>query len=197
VKVTVVVIASLIAGYILGKMGVKVGELYELTLYLLIFIIGFDIGLHGRWADIKKSLSVKSLLLPIATLIGSLIGGVIGGIILNIPLKWAIPVVAGVGWYSLTGPILAQYSAFYGIIGFLANFLREVFTVILYPFFANMFGKEPSISIGGATTMDSTLPIITKFGGKEITMIAFIHGFILSLIVPVIVPFLASIAAGG
>jgi len=34
--------------------------------------------------------------------------------------------------------------------------------------------------MGGATTMDSTLPVLVKFGGREVTVLAFIHGFILT-----------------
>ncbi|WP_456326700.1 LysO family transporter, partial [Palaeococcus sp. (in: euryarchaeotes)] len=37
-------------------------------------------------------------------------------------------------------------------------------------------------------TMDSTLPILVKFGGTEITIIAFIHGFILTALAPFLIP---------
>jgi len=192
VKFTILVLISLSIGFILGKLGINPGNSYEVSLYILIFIIGLDLGLNTKIKDFKKVLSHKTIALPFSTLIGSIIGGALASLVIDIPLKWSLAISAGVGWYSLTGAILAQYSPIYGVIGFLTNFIREVFTVLSYPMLAKIFGKEPSISIGGATTMDSTLPIIVKFGGKEAGVIAFIHGFLLSLLVPIIVPALTS-----
>lgn len=96
-------------------------------------------------------------------------------------------------WYSLTGPpLIAQYSAVYGTLGFLANLTREMFTVLLYPPLAiKRVGKEAAVSMGGATTMDTTLPpLMTKFGGSEVALIAFVHGFVLTALVPFVVPFI-------
>ncbi|AFK22663.1 lysine exporter LysO family protein [Pyrococcus sp. ST04] len=196
-KFMIAVIIALISGYIAGKFGINAGNLYEIALYILVFIIGLDIGMNGKLKELQKNLSWRGLLLPIATLIGSIFGGVLASLILNLDIKWVIVASAGVGWYSFTGPFIGQYSAFYGVVGFLSNFLREVATVVLYPTLSTKLGREVTISIGGATTMDTTLPIIVKFGGKDITMLAFIHGFILSLLVPFLVPLLATLAAGG
>jgi len=49
--------------------------------------------------------------------------------------------------------------------------------VILYPIAAEKISKEPLVSIGEAMTMDTTLPIIRKFGDSETAVVAFIHGF--------------------
>ncbi|MEM4521378.1 MAG: LysO family transporter, partial [Candidatus Bathyarchaeia archaeon] len=40
------------------------------------------------------------------------------------------------------------------------------------------------IAIGGATAMDTTLPIITRFCGQDSIIIALTSGFILTLIAP-------------
>jgi len=50
--------------------------------------------------------------------------------------------------------------------------------------------KELAVPMGGATTMDTTLPIMTKFGGSEVALIAFVHGFVLTALVPFVVPFI-------
>lgn len=184
-------------GWIGGKVGIKAGNLYEWALYVLIFVIGLEIGLNGRISELRDKFNAKILLMPLLTLMGSMVGGVLIGIILTIPIRWSVAIASGVGWYSLTGPVLAKYSEFYGVVGFLANFLREIFTVLFYPTIARIVGKEVAISIGGATTMDSTLPVIVKFGGRDVMIIAFVHGFILSLIVPILTPTLASLAARG
>ncbi|AEC52201.1 hypothetical protein PNA2_1286 [Pyrococcus sp. NA2] len=190
---TIIVLIALTIGFILGKLNINPGNSYEIALYALIFVIGLDLGLNAKISDIKRTFSTRVLMLPFATLLGSIIGGAIASILAGISMKWALAISAGVGWYSLTGAVLAQFSPLYGVIGFLANFLREVLTVITYPILSERIGKEVAISIGGATTMDSTLPIIAKVGGKEVSVIAFIHGFVLTLIVPVIVPMIASL----
>ncbi|CAB50279.1 lysine exporter LysO family protein [Pyrococcus abyssi] len=191
-KFTVIILLALSLGFILGKLGFDPGNSYELALYALIFVIGLDLGANAKAEEVKKAISHKTLALPIATLLGSIIGGIVSSFIVGLPLKWALTISAGVGWYSLTGAILTQYSPVYGVIGFLANFIREVITVTAYPILARILGKEVAISIGGATTMDTTLPLIVKFGGKDAGIIAFIHGFLLSLLVPILVPTLAS-----
>jgi len=37
--------------------------------------------------------------------------------------------------------------------------------------------------------MDTTLPIIQKYAGDEAAVVAFVHGFILSALVPIFVSF--------
>ena len=51
------------------------------------------------------------------------------------------------------------------------------------------FGKLAPICAGGATTMDTTLPIITKFSGSEYVMVALFHGIIIDFSVPLWVSF--------
>ena len=184
------VLASLFAGMVIGHFyAPNFGNLYEIMLYLLILIIGIDLGQTFRLKEIKRlgRLAVK---LPAATLAGSLLGGLAASLLLGIELKWGLAVSAGCGWYSLTGPLIGQYSAVYGTLGFLANLTREIFTVLLYPLAIKKIPRELAVSMGGATTMDTTLPLITKFGGSEVALIAFVHGFVLTALVPFVVPFI-------
>ncbi len=181
------VLAALMAGLITGKVfSPDFGNLYELMLYTLILFIGIDLGMSSI-SEVRK-VSKFVVLLPFSTMLGSLLGGVAASLILGISLKWGLAVSAGCGWYSLTGPLIGQYSAAYGALGFLANLTREIITVILYPIAAGKIAKEPLVSIGGATTMDTTLPIIRKFGGSETAVVAFVHGFILTAAIPFILP---------
>jgi uncharacterized membrane protein YbjE (DUF340 family) len=184
------VLTALIAGMAVGHFyAPDFGNLYEVMLYLLIFIIGIDLGQTFRLREIKRlgKLAVK---LPLGTLAGSLLGGLAASLLLGIKLRWGLAVSAGCGWYSLTGPLIGQYSAVYGTLGFLANLTREIFTVLLYPLVIKKVPKELAVSMGGATTMDTTLPLITKFGGSEVALVAFVHGFVLTAVVPFVVPFI-------
>ncbi|ANF22981.1 lysine exporter LysO family protein [Thermococcus piezophilus] len=184
------VLTSLFVGILVGHFyAPDFGNLHEIMLYILIFLIGIDLAQSFRIKEIRK-LGKLALKLPLGTLAGSLLGGLAASLILGIDLKWGLTVSAGCGWYSLTGPLIAQYSAVYGTLGFLANLTREIFTVLLYPVAIKRIPKELAVSMGGATTMDTTLPIMTKFGGSEVALIAFVHGFILTALVPFAVPFI-------
>ena len=184
------VLASLIAGMAVGHFyAPDFGNLYEVMLYLLILLIGIDLGGSFRLGEIRKlgKLAVK---LPLGTLAGSILGGLVASLLLGIGLRWGLAVSAGCGWYSLTGPMIGQYSAVYGALGFLANLTREIFTILLYPLAIKSIPRELAVSMGGATTMDTTLAIMTKFGGSEVALIAFVHGFLLTALVPFVVPFI-------
>ncbi|AMQ19422.1 lysine exporter LysO family protein [Thermococcus peptonophilus] len=187
------VLGSLVLGLLTGHfLGLDFGNAYEIMLDLLILLIGVDLGMSLNAEELKK-LGKKSLILPTETLLGSLLGGAVGALMLGINVKWGLAIGAGCGWYSITGPLIAQYSAIYGAIGFLSNLLREILTIILYPILIKWIPPEKAVVMGGATTMDTTLPIITKFGGRKTTLVAFAHGFILTAVVPFVVSFILSL----
>ncbi|AGK61621.1 hypothetical protein Asulf_01647 [Archaeoglobus sulfaticallidus PM70-1] len=166
-------------------------EIVQIVLIAFIFLIGLDMGLmESRMEKIKRSWKLGGLV-AVGTVTGSLIAGLVIHLILKVPLSIALSVCAGMGWYSLTGPFLSKtLGAFAGALGFGANFLREVLTFISYPKFRD---KTSAISIGGATTMDTTLPLIAKFSDSERALIAFIHGFFITIIVPVLLSILVEV----
>lgn len=187
---TVLVLIALVLGFIVGRLAnIDFGNMYELMLYIQILLIGIDLGKSSGLRGVRQ-VGKFGFLLPLFTIIGSLLGGIIAFIVLDIPLKYALAIASGMGWYSLCGPILAKYSAVYGVMGFLVNLAREIFTIIGYSFIIKKFPKDMALTIGGGTTMDSTLPIIVKFGGKDIMILSFVHGFILTLLIPFITPFI-------
>ncbi|WP_297512867.1 lysine exporter LysO family protein [Thermococcus sp.] len=187
------VLASLTIGTLVGHFfSPDFGNAYELMLYVLIFMIGMDLGMNFNAEELRK-VGRKALVLPFLTLTGSILGGLLASLILGIEPRWGLAIGAGCGWYSLTGPIIAQYSAVYGAVGFLGNLMREILTIMFYPIAIRKIDPEKAVVIGGATTMDTTLPIITKFGGREVALVAFVHGFILTAVVPFLVPLILSL----
>ena len=187
------VIASLTLGIAVGQVySPDFGNAYEITLYVLIFLIGMDLGLNFNGEELRK-LGREALTLPIKTLVGSILGGLVASLLLGIEPKWGLAIGAGCGWYSLTGPLIAQYSAVYGAVGFLGNLMREILTITLYPVAIRRIDPEKAVAMGGATTMDTTLPVITKFGGRKVSLVAFVHGFILTSVVPFVVPLILSL----
>jgi uncharacterized membrane protein YbjE (DUF340 family) len=84
------------------------------------------------------------------------------------------------------------FSVELGALGFVVNFLRELITIIATPLLAR-FDKRVPVAFGGATTMDTTLPIITHYCGSETLITAFSSGFALSLIAPFSITTIAAI----
>ncbi len=76
---------------------------------------------------------------------------------------------AGFGYYSLSSIFIADFrGAELGTVALLCNVMRELFTLLAAPLVARWFGPLAAVSIGGATTFDTTLPIITQSAGKTL-----------------------------
>jgi uncharacterized membrane protein YbjE (DUF340 family) len=108
---------------------------------------------------------------------------------LQLTLRECLAVSCGFGWYSYSAVYLTEmHSADLGATAFIANVLREILALFLIAPAVKLLGAYPAVSLGGATTMDVTLPIISKYAGQDAAVAAFLHGVIISAITPVILP---------
>lgn len=191
------IVAAVLAGIVIGWMlpSVMNSEILDKVvtyiLAVMLFGVGISIG-HNRRELIKiKEVGLRIVLVPLAIAGGSLLGASIGSLFFTMSLKEVLVVGAGFGWYSLSSVLITQlYSAELGAIAFLANVFRELMAFVLIPFLAVHIGKIVAIAPGGATTMDSTLPIIAKMTDTSTAMIAFVSGLILTSMVPFLIPLL-------
>lgn len=165
------------------------------VLYTLMFCIGVTLG-NDRTIFIRvRQLDLRLALLPLATLVGTLFGAaavvpLLGG--------WSITdslaVGSGFGYYSLSSLFIADMrGAELATIALLCNVMREIFTLLAAPLVARWFGPLAAVSIGGATSFDTTLPIITQSAGRPYAVVAIFHGCMLDFCVPVLVTFFCSI----
>lgn len=174
-----------------------VGHLDTITtaaLCLMLVGIGLDLGSRREtWARLR-AMGWKVLLVPLLVAAGSLAGAVTGGVVLGLPVNESSAIGAGFGWYSLSGVLLAKiYSVETGALAFMTNVSREVIAFVLIPVLAVKMGHLTAISPGGATTMDTTLPLIAKTTDSDTTVIAMVSGTTLSAMVPFLVPLLINI----
>ncbi|MDF2633479.1 MAG: protein of unknown function rane [Pelosinus sp.] len=191
------IVAAVLAGIALGWMlpSFMITEVLDkVVTYILaamLFGVGISIG-HNRRELMKiKEIGLRILLVPLAIAGGSLLGASLASLFFAMSLKEVLVVGAGFGWYSLSSVLITQlYNAELGAIAFLANVFRELMAFVLIPFLAIHIGKIVAIAPGGATTMDSTLPIIAKMTDTSTAMIAFVSGLILTTIVPFLIPLL-------
>ena len=95
---------------------------------------------------------------------------------------------SGFAYYSISSIFITQYrGAELGTVALLANIYREILTLLIAPLLAKVFGPLAPISSGGATTMDTTLPIISQTCGKQYVVVSLFHGFVVDFSVPFLV----------
>lgn len=190
------VVAGMIFGHycILPQWGPLLEQAVTVALCFMVFSVGIDIGYNREaWKKVWQ-MGFKILLIPLAVAFGSLVGASFAKFIfVSMPMKEILAVSAGLGWYSLSGVLIAQlYSVELGAVAFLANVFREMMAFVLIPLLVGYVGKIPAIAPGGATTMDSTLPLITKATDAQTALIAFMNGLILTVMIPFLIPFILS-----
>ncbi|BFH72878.1 lysine exporter LysO family protein [Sulfurisphaera javensis] len=183
-------LTPLILGLILGifvKINVNFDEIIDYELYALVIVIGLQIG-ESLKINILKRISG----LAVISIVIDVLGAVVSAILLSpfYPFKEILLTALGSGWYSYTGPFLAKYyGPTVGVFAFLVNFLREQLTFLLVPLFFRVKASPiGAIAVGGATSMDVTLPLYVDLLGNEYAIGALVNGLILTLLVPVILP---------
>ena len=137
---------------------------------------------------------LRIALIPVGTIVGTLIGSaVISLFIAGMRVTDAMAIGSGLGYYSLSSIFITEAKgAEMGTIALTANIAREIIALLLAPLLVRYFGKLALVAAGGATTADTTLPIITKFSGKEYVVIAIFHGIVCDFSVPFLVGFFVS-----
>lgn len=167
---------------------------YYALLVLLLFV-GIATGANSKtWQVIKKA-KLSIFLVPAAAMIGTWIGVVfVSFFIPSISIKDSLAVGSGFGYYSLSSIIISQLKGdVLGVTALLSNIFREVLTLLFTPLIAKYFGKIAPIAVGGATSMDTTLPIITKYVGSQYAIISIFSGTFLTITVPILVAFFLSL----
>jgi len=161
----------------------------EVSLIVLLFLIGFDIGNNRQSLKTLIKADRYALIIPVGTVIGTIFGGYLVSLVTSLSANEGMAIASGFGWHSLSAVMLAEMKGSdIGAIAFLSNVFRESITIISIPFLAKAVGPYAAIAPGGATTMDVTLPVIEKYCGKKAAIVGFINGVILSTLVPVILP---------
>lgn len=170
-------------------------DLSMYALYALILLVGIVVGADAKSWKLLLHAKLRVVLVPIGTVVGTLLGvSVVAFIWKGISLKEAAAVGSGFGYYSLSSILIGKmYSESLGIVALIANISREIMTLLLAPVMVKYFGKIAPISSGGATSMDTTLPIITRYSGHEYAIISIFHGTVLTVLVPILVPFIINL----
>ncbi|GAA6432151.1 lysine exporter LysO family protein [Bacteroides intestinalis] len=165
------------------------------ALCALMFSVGLSVGNDPQTLKNFRSLNPRLIFLPIMTILGTLAGSAAVSLILtHRSLTDCLAVGSGFGYYSLSSIFITEYKgAELGTIALLANISREILTLLVAPLLVRWFGNLAPISAGGATTMDTTLPIITRTAGQQFVVVSIFHGFVVDFSVPFLVTLFCSI----
>ena len=165
------------------------------ALCALMFSVGLSVGNDPQTLKNFRSLNPRLVFLPIMTILGTLAGSAAVSLILtHRSLTDCLAVGSGFGYYSLSSIFITEYKgAELGTIALLANISREILTLLAAPLLVRWFGNLAPISAGGATTMDTTLPIITRTAGQQFVVISIFHGFVVDFSIPFLVTLFCSI----
>ena len=166
-----------------------------LILCTLMFCVGVSIGSDTNTLKSFRSVNPRLMMLPVMTVFGTLAGTAAASALLpHRHLFDCLAIGSGFGYYSLSSIFITEYKgAELGTIALLANIMREILTLLCAPLLAKYFGKLAPISMGGATTMDTTLPIITRTSGQDYVIVSIFHGFCVDFSVPFLVTFFCSL----
>ena len=193
---SLVIVAFFVAGCVAGLFAlvpfdVAGARVSTYVLYALMFCVGVTLGHDETLAGRVRRLDPRLALLPVMTAVGTLAGAALSTLLLP-PLTAGdtMAVGAGFGYYSLSSIFIADFrGAELGTVALLCNVMRELFTLLAAPLVARWFGPLAAVSIGGATTFDTTLPIITQSAGKPYAVVSVFHGCVLDFSVPFLVTF--------
>ena len=149
------------------------GTVIRWGLYLLLFLVGLDMGRQGSLIRDIRAAGLRVLLV---------------GLFLPLGPKDCVAAAAGFGWYSLAPTLLAPYSLTVSATAFLSNIMHELFSIVAVPIVAQKLGYIEAVALPGATAMDTLLPVVVSATADRMAIYSFASGLILSLAVPVLVP---------
>jgi uncharacterized membrane protein YbjE (DUF340 family) len=185
-----VFLADVVAGFVLGHfVSLPVGPALRFSLYALLVLVG--------WGLVISASQLGRLWVPVGSaIVGAVVGAVFLGLVYTTyPIGFAS--TFGFGFYTLSGALVdARAGATLGFLAFLTNFLRENLTMVLSPTLGPVVHGEGLTAMGGATSMDTTLYFVTRFGDAEAATLALSSGLILTVMATVLLPVFLALPGG-
>ena len=196
---SLVILGFFTLGIILGLAGLPAGQsiVHKLSFWslcILMAMVGMSVGGNPELVSSIRSMNPRIALLPVATILGTYAGCIIVNLFLGHSIADVLAIGSGFGYYSLSSVLISSSRGPHlGSIALISNIIREVFTLLCAPVLARIAGPLAPISSGGATTADTTLPIISSCCGDKFVLISIFHGFAVDFTVPFLVTLFCSL----
>lgn len=193
-KGSLVIVGFFVLGLLLALSGwIRVSEqVSDFSFYALAALmacVGASIGSDPQTLKNFRALNPRLVLLPLCTILGTLVATALVSLLLShCSLTDCLAVGSGFAYYSLSSIFITEYrGAELGTIALLSNICRELITLLAAPLLVRWFGRLAPIAAGGATTMDTTLPVISRTSGNDLVVVSLFHGFVVDFSVPFLV----------
>lgn len=193
-KGSLVIVGFFVLGLLLALSGwIRVSEQVSdfcfYALAALMACVGASIGSDPQTLKNFRALNPRLVLLPLCTILGTLVATALVSLLLSHrSLTDCLAVGSGFAYYSLSSIFITEYrGAELGTIALLSNISRELITLLAAPLLVRWFGRLAPIAAGGATTMDTTLPVIARTSGNDLAVVSLFHGFVVDFSVPFLV----------
>ena len=196
-KDSLYILLFFVSGIIVGVWHIipqEVGDiLMTYALYLMLLLAGMCMGFDTRNFLIFRTYGLRILLLPLGSIIGTALGCLLAYMILlgigqYLSLRDVLGVGAGFGYYSLSSAMITKLgNAELGSVALIANISRELLTLLFAPIMVRYAGGLAPVAAGGATTMDTCMPVIARHAGEEYAIMGIFSGMVLSMVVPILV----------
>lgn len=193
-KGSLVIVGFFVLGLLLALSGwIRVSEqVSDFSFYALAALmacVGASIGSDPQTLKNFRALNPRLVLLPLCTILGTLVATALVSLLLSHrSLTDCLAVGSGFAYYSLSSIFITEYrGAELGTIALLSNICRELITLLAAPLLVRWFGRLAPIAAGGATTMDTTLPVIARTSGNDLVVVSLFHGFVVDFSVPFLV----------
>ena len=162
----------------------------DLILYLLMFSVGISVGMYRGIVQKIKTYHIRIFLIPLGIILGAMMGGFLCSFFFDMTWRQGTAIASGMGWYSLAGASIGKLGgANLGSIAFLSNLMREIFSFFLIPLIALKLNHYTCIAPAGATSEDTTLPVMLKYTSEETVVLSVLNGMICSFFVPILISF--------
>lgn len=158
----------------------------EYALLFLLLLVGIQLRNSGMTLR-QIVLNHRGMIVALVVAVSALAGGALAAQLLGLPLKTGLAMASGFGWYSLSGILITDaYGPVLGSAAFFNDLARELVAIMLIPTLVRR-SRSSALGLCGATSMDFTLPVLQRSGGLEMVPPAIVHGFLLSLLGPVLI----------
>ena len=183
-------LGCVLLGFVLGKamhdVWLPSENLGTYCLMLLVLLVGIQLrssGITLRQVLINKRGVQTSVLITLSGLCGGLL---FAALLPDVSWSKGLALASGFGWYSLSGIVMTEaYGPVWGSVALLNDLAREFFALAFIPM---LMRRHPSaaVGVGGATSLDFTLPVIQSSGGLAVVPLAISFGFIINVLAPVL-----------
>ncbi|MDO5090422.1 MAG: lysine exporter LysO family protein [Cardiobacteriaceae bacterium] len=162
------------------------------ALILLIFLVGLQLG--GSGIPLRQVLiNRRGVETTLICILSALAGGLLfAACFADVSWTQGLALASGFGWYSLSGIVISEaYGAVWGSVALLNDLLREFFALATIALLMRRHASA-AVGIGGATSLDFTLPMIQAAGGISVVPLAISFGFLINLVSPVLMVFFSA-----